>query len=926
MIEIKNYSKSFGERKIVDNLSMELPDSGIVCLLGPSGCGKTTLLNSLSGTDTSYEGNIYINSINITKLNENELSDFRLQNIGYVFQNFNLFNLLSVEDNLRISLYSSSNSSKHAKEKRIHDLLDILHISHLKKQRINKLSGGEKQRVAIARALVNNPKIILCDEPTGALDENNSKQVCDILKSFSSKTLIIVATHDLNVVRLIADYVIKFDDDGLTIDKKENNNQIKELPVITCQKRTNRSSLPLKLQVKQSIERIKSKKIRSLIVNGVLSLSLTGIGLSLILSNNISQKISDTFSEITNGNQIVMSLKNESINTIGQAYAASLDNVKSIMTKYDYFIKDYGANYLINFENFFKDRNDFFVDIKGSKYNLLGYSTRSINDFKRLDSTKNSIFPYKISNLENDQIILGMTYPDMVNFCYKLQIQRSYKSLGEYIRINRLYVSLLIENKSWQYDDEQIFEIKGIIETNSPCIFHSNSLFNEFVFEKMMRLPSIDINQQKLPWEMYKIYYIETNDECSKFLNEIQFDSSMNDFIFERINYSYNPGLCSPNKICEENRLYIYLTDKYGVNLGDLKYIQKLCPELSNYYVNSDFGYSSYASNILNGFSNNFYISSNENDLISAIDADSYIEDETLSVNIPDTVLMGNYMNSLDSGLKFSTLPNEIIAGRFPNNLNEICISLGVAESLKLENHGLGTYIYVSGLKSVEIINGKNEKEYGIAKLVVTGVTKEKKNYFYHSNDWTISFFRDCLGVSSFSLVPKSIVFEINNNVDPKNLIEKLNTTFPKYKFVSPIEEIDKSVSSTFEYANVMLLVFSIIASLISILLLGTIILLNILESKNETKLMKYLGIRNDDIQSVFIVQSILHGLIAFIIASIEIIIIDYFISVSLSDMFKTSVIYHLNFVPIIIVFLVSILLPFLISFVMSKSLIKRKK
>lgn len=928
MIEIKNYSKSYSSHKVIENLNITLPDTGVVCLLGASGCGKTTLLNSLSGIDIDYEGSIVINNQNITKLEEFKRRDFRLQNIGYVFQTFNLLNLLTVEDNLRISLYSSSNSTKRIKEKRIHDLLDILCISHLKKKRINKLSGGEKQRVAIARALLNNPKVILCDEPTGALDENNSKKICEILKSISSNALVVIATHDLNVSNLYADLIIKFEDDKFQIINQQREVENLLTPVISCSKKTKRSSLPVLLQIKQAIEKIKSKKFRSLITNGILSISLAGIGVSLIISNNLSSKISDTFNEITNGNQIVMSLKNESPNSLGEVYTAPESRVKEITNKYSYYVSGYGSSYLINFENFFRDKNDFYVDVKGSKYYLSGYSTRTINDYKLLEqSSKYNIFPYQIDYLNYDQFVIGLTYVDMVNLCYKLQIQRSYKSLGEYIRKNRLFTYLEIENSNWQYDDEQIFEIKGVIETNTPLIFHTNSLFNQYVFENMMRLPAIDIEQQKFPWEMYKIYYLKTKEDPSTFQNIAMYDNDLYDFIFERINYSYSPVLCTSNEICGENRLYIYLADKYGINMSHVSIIQNKFPEISNYFIDSDYGYSSYASNILNGFSQNFYVSSNNDDLITAIDADSYLKDDTnINVNIPDTVVMGNYLNSVTSGIRFSNKPKELLAGRFANNNNEIVISLGLAKYLKLENYGLGTYLYMSGIKGEIVENGKTTKEYGIHKTVVTGIVNEDKNYLYQDSNWTISFFRDCLGVSTFNLIPRSIVFELEQNADTKKLVSSLNSMFISYKFVSPLTEIEKSISSTFEYANILLIAFSVLASLISVLLLGTTILLNILESKDEIILLNFLGIRNDDIQSTFIVQSLVQGFIAFFVSVIEIIIVDYFISYSLSDMFKVATKYTLNPTPILIVFLVSILMPLIVGFIMSKILIKRKK
>lgn len=923
MLEIKNYSKSYGKRKIIDNFSFTFPEKGVVCLLGSSGCGKTTLINSLSGIDCDYEGNIYFNNENITRLNDLKRRDFRLNNVGYVFQNFNLFNLLTVEDNLRLPLYSSSNSTKRIKEKRISDLLEILDISRLKRQRINKLSGGEKQRVAIARALVNNPKILLCDEPTGALDERNTKEICKILKTISTKALVVVATHDLNVVKTIADIVIKLDEQ-IAIENIDNNFTCIDKPIIACNKRATRSSLPVIFQIKQAFEKIKSKKFRSLIVNSVLSLSLVGVGISLIISNNLSSKINQTFEELTNGNQIVMTLKNESSNTLGEIYSAPFNKVQKVIDKYNYYIDGYGVNYLVNYEDFFRDKNDFYINIKGNKFYLNGYSTRSINDFRTINSNL-TIFPYSISNLNNDQIVLGITYVDMVNLCFNLQIQRNYKSLGEYIRLNKFYVSLELENKLWQYDDEQIFEVCGITETNSSCIFHTNNLFNQNVFESMMKLPSIDNKNQKFPWEMYKIYYVETKDDSSILLNEVLYDSDMFDYVFDRVNETYNPELCRNNE-CKENRIYVYLSDKYAVNLGDIKSIKKLAPQIENYFINSDYGYSSYASNILNGFSKNFYISSNEDDLITSIDADSFVEKgSNLTVNLPENVLLGNYLNSLENGVKFSNLPKDYLAGRPPNNTNEIAISLGLANSLKLDNHGLGTYLYMSSIKSEELINDKTSKEYTIAKVVVTGVINEKKNYLYHDSNWTLSFFRDEIGVSAFSLIPRSVVFELKNDVKTKDIVELLNSRFSKYKFESPLDEIDKSISSTFEYANIMLTAFSILSTVISILLLGTVILLNILESKEEIKLMNYLGIRNDDIQSTFIVQSLVHGLTAFFIASIETIIIDYFITISIGEMFKTSLAYIFNPMPIVIIFLVSILLPFIVSLFMSRFIIKSK-
>ena len=174
MIEIKNFSKRFGDRIIYDNISLSLPQNGVVAIVGESGSGKTTLLNAIAGLDFDYDGEILIDSTNLKSLSQNDICDYRIHNIGYVFQNFNLLNLDNVKNNILLPFESISNSSKKVKERKVDELVNLLGISKLTKEPINKLSGGEKQRVAIARAMINSPKVILCDEPTGALDESNS--------------------------------------------------------------------------------------------------------------------------------------------------------------------------------------------------------------------------------------------------------------------------------------------------------------------------------------------------------------------------------------------------------------------------------------------------------------------------------------------------------------------------------------------------------------------------------------------------------------------------------------------------------------------------------------------------------------------------------------------------------------------------------
>ena len=925
MIAIKNFTKRFGQRIIYDNVSLELPRKGVMAIVGESGSGKTTLLNAIAGLDFEYEGEIEIDYTNLKKLSDDGLCDYRIHNIGYVFQNFNLLNLDNVEQNILVPFESMSNSNKVIKDRKIDELTKLLGIHKLKKENVNKLSGGEKQRVAIARAMINSPRVILCDEPTGALDEHNSEQIYDILKKISSKSLIIIASHDLVGVSKIADRIIEIDNGKIIEKENQIQGEIIDQNLLENNHMTRKGSLSANFKVRHSIHKIKSKKYRSLITNGMLSLSLTGIGLSIILSTSVSSRIQEAFSNLVNGNQIVMSPKQDTQNSFSNAYSAPLNKVIEIQEKYSYYIEGVGATYLVNFEDFFKDGDEVYASYNGSKISIPALSTRTINDFKWIDEDM-MMYPYPVSSLDDDQVVLGLSYQDMVNLCFKLQIVRSFSSLGHYINDHRLFLTLSVENADWAYDDEQIFEVKAVTESNKTIFYHTNTLWNEKVFEKMMLLPSDDDDVHYFPWEMFKVYYYQTIEDPEILLNALFYDEEYQDYVFERTNYGYHPTLCNYDEVCEEKRILIYLADKSGINPGHLMRIVKSESSVENYYFISDFGYASYASNLLSGFSKNLFASLDEEKIVEAIDADSQVsEDLNVEISLPDGVVQGNFLNGISGGLRFSSKFDKLIEGRIPSNNHEIAISKGLVKAIDPDGVGIGKYLYIAGENNEYLLDDHIEKEYQIDKVVIVGIVDEETNYLYHNEMWTISFFRDRLGVSSFYLIPKSAVIELDIDVDSEALIEKLSKMFRIYNFSSPINELSDSVDSTLQYANAILIGFSVLSSLISILLLGTVVLLNVLESKDEIYLFNVIGIKQKDVNSLFTYQSLIQGLIAFAFSAIELGIVDYVISKALGESMHTSIGYSINALPIGIVFIFAITLPYLTSLILIKFLSKRK-
>ena len=176
MIEIKNIHKSFGQLEVLKGIDRSIKKGEIVSIVGPSGAGKTTLLQIIGTLDKPNEGEVMINDTNISKLSNNKLSDFRNQHIGFVFQFHQLLPEFTALENIMIPAFIGGVSKSVAKQK-AEELLEFMQLKDRAHHKPNELSGGEKQRVAVARALINNPEVILADEPSGSLDSKNKREL-----------------------------------------------------------------------------------------------------------------------------------------------------------------------------------------------------------------------------------------------------------------------------------------------------------------------------------------------------------------------------------------------------------------------------------------------------------------------------------------------------------------------------------------------------------------------------------------------------------------------------------------------------------------------------------------------------------------------------------------------------------------------------
>ncbi len=205
VIEIKNLTKIYDETGIpvyaTNDVNLNFEEGEFSALIGPSGSGKTTLLNLIGGLDKPTSGSVIIDGTDITKLSSRKLIDFRLKNIGFVFQAYNLIPVLTAKENVEF-IMQLQNKSKQERETRVMELLEAVGIPEKKNSRPTQMSGGQQQRVAVARALASKPKFVLADEPTANLDSKSTETLLDIMRQLNEKENItfIFSTHDQRVI------------------------------------------------------------------------------------------------------------------------------------------------------------------------------------------------------------------------------------------------------------------------------------------------------------------------------------------------------------------------------------------------------------------------------------------------------------------------------------------------------------------------------------------------------------------------------------------------------------------------------------------------------------------------------------------------------------------------------------------------------
>ncbi len=296
MLELKKISKVYETEELkqtaLNKVSLNFRDNEFASILGPSGSGKTTLLNIIGGLDKYDSGDLVINEVSTKKYDDGDWDSYRNHRVGFIFQSYNLISHQTILQNVELAL-TLSGVSKTERRKRAEDALKEVGLERHMNKLPNQLSGGQMQRVAIARALVNNPDILLADEPTGALDSETSKQIMDLLKKVAKEKLVIMVTHNPELADEYSTRIIRLKDgevidDTNPYDGSKNTKEDEK----TEKLKTEKTSMNLKTALSLSLNNLLTKKGRTILTGFAGSIGIIGIALILSLSSGLNDYIS----------------------------------------------------------------------------------------------------------------------------------------------------------------------------------------------------------------------------------------------------------------------------------------------------------------------------------------------------------------------------------------------------------------------------------------------------------------------------------------------------------------------------------------------------------------------------------------------------------------------------------------------------------
>lgn len=512
MLELKNIKKSYKTgsfvQKALDNVSLQFRRNEFVSILGPSGSGKTTLLNIIGGLDHYDSGDLIINNKSTKNYKENDWNAYRNNCIGFIFQNYNLINHITILENVEMGMTLSGVSTKE-KRRRAEEALEKVGLIEHAHKKPNQLSGGQMQRVAIARALANNPDIILADEPTGALDTKTSKQIMDLIKEISKDKLVIMVTHNKELAEKYSTRIVELKDGQLLKDSNPVKNEEKVNKEFIIKK----TAMSFWTALKLSFNNIKTKKGRTALTALASSIGIIGIALILALSNGFQTKIDeyeqDTLSQmpITINTQ-AMNMNEETM----QEIAKNNEKHKEYTNKKIVYPKENELETMLHINKIDKQYIDYIESIDKDKLSAISYEYgTTLNVVTKKSDDTYAMVPtatnYSMSTTSMTGIMGWTLYPESIKG--KSSLEKDYDVLAGSINQEKPGIVLAVNSRNEL--DKSTLEQLGI-DTSKKISFDD-------ILDKELKVIPNDIyynevNNYFIPSTDYKSMY-ENNESIT---------------------------------------------------------------------------------------------------------------------------------------------------------------------------------------------------------------------------------------------------------------------------------------------------------------------------------------------------------------------------------------------------------------------------
>ena len=864
ILETKNLEKDyFVDKKptpALCDVSLSFPEVQFVAILGPSGCGKTTLLNLLGGLDRPSHGEIFFQGEPLSKKSEKELDSYRNNAIGFVFQNYYLIPQLSVLENVKVALEVRDTDEKTGEEKAIASLKEVGIDESMFHKRPNELSGGQAQRVAIARALVTNPKILLADEPTGALDSKNSVLIMDILKKCAKDHLVILVTHNEELASQYADRIIslkdgKVESDILVTPEKETQ----AAPI-----QTKKSHLSFFLQVKLALRNMRARLGKSILTGVANSFALIGIGFLLAMNlgfreystrlseeaasslpvvvnaydeENQSQSFSDSNASIayTDAQEIYPSVDSDSsttyvANAFNVKYFSYLDSLKEKGILRNYTV-NYGSDYAFNLTTQFPKSLDGQYE---AQYREVNTQSNSWNYYAYLSSLPYNVFHVLYGNLDDYDLIAG-SYPTSSNQIVLV--------VNKYNAVN---FSILCQLGFYSpYDTQE--EVKDAsLNTKVKPISFKDVLNKEYrIFTNNQYFASADEKDVTDAFDSTRTIKRYTTNSLSQEFYESGKELQI-------------CGILRPKE-----------TSSYVILSPALCYLPSLQQELVDSNEASDFA-SCFAGNVV------FHKQDSEKETEDTV---------TLFLNELHSV-MGDYLDG-----KTDILPTD--------NLDEVLNKYFTCYYPKTSFSSSGYYVYTS---ISSFLNDARRYGCSLVQDDLIGVNLAKRDEMQKQMDKITDDFMAIKGTSdtenitdvyndilsliayskAYSLISSVVLFPTNLDTrsqlisalddynsldgDPSHASSSAEQVFYRSEesnaMVQDVGEMIGLVSS-------ILIIFALVSSLVSIALTSVLTSNNVIERRKEIGLLRSLGSRKQDVISLFEWESFFQAILAGVLGSL---------------------------------------------------------